>query len=181
MPCRIKGDQFTVANVFAHARGKNGTDLAPIYENGSLVIARLAPQDYHRWHVPASGVLLPHTEISGALFTVNPIAVNANVNVYTQNKREIHELNTMNFGKIVIVPVGATMVGSIKHINKTDRVKKGDPHGFFAFGGSTVLLFFEPGAIQFDSDLVENSKKKLETLLKVNTRIGCSTGVKAQK
>lgn len=54
-----------------------------------MVIARLAPQDYHRWHMPVSGVLASKTPIAGALYTVNPIAINKNVNVYTQNKREV--------------------------------------------------------------------------------------------
>jgi len=37
-------------------------------------------------HHPYSG---PHVPIDGALFTVNPIAVNKNVNVFTLNKRVV--------------------------------------------------------------------------------------------
>jgi phosphatidylserine decarboxylase len=40
----VKGDKFTVAGVF----GPTLTDLAARYVNGSMCIARLAPQDYHR-------------------------------------------------------------------------------------------------------------------------------------
>eukprot|EP00479_Gromia_sphaerica_P009833 TRINITY_DN427_c0_g1_i2.p1 TRINITY_DN427_c0_g1~~TRINITY_DN427_c0_g1_i2.p1 ORF type:complete len:81 (-),score=18.58 TRINITY_DN427_c0_g1_i2:176-418(-) len=51
-------------------------------------------------------------------------------------------------------------------------VTKGSVHGEFRFGGSTVLTLFEPGKIEFDEDLVKNSKHPIETLLKVNTRVG---------
>jgi len=80
---------------------------------GSLVIGRLAPQDYHRWHCPVAGVLGPRTRIDGALFTVNPIAVNRTVDVFTENTRELYEVDTEQFGKVLLIAVGATMVGSI--------------------------------------------------------------------
>jgi len=80
------------------------------------------------------------------------------------------------FGNVMIVAVGATMVGSINICQPpTTEVKKGDINGYFTFGGSTVLLFFEPNTIVFDQDLIENSKKCVETLVKVNTRLGVST------
>jgi len=165
----IKGKQFSVQNVF----GPKKAELAANYIGGSMMICRLAPQDYHRWHIPVDGVLGDRTPIDGALFTVNPIAINKEVDVYTKNKRELLELKSDEFGHVVMVAVGATMVGSI-HIDAPDNavVRKGDIHGYFAFGGSTVLLFFEPGTIVFDPDLIENSRHKLETLVRVNTRIG---------
>jgi len=138
-----------------------------------MVIARLAPQDYHRWHIPVNGKLGERTPIPGTLFTVNPIAIRQNVNVYTRNKREILELQSKEFGFVVMVAVGATMVGSITIlIPDGATVRKGDVHGYFSFGGSTVLLFFERGAIKFDDDLVNNSNDQMETLIRVNTRIG---------
>jgi phosphatidylserine decarboxylase len=65
------------------------------------------------------------------------------------------------------------MVGSIVHTAKEgQRVKKGDELGYFAFGGSTVLLFFLPGVIEFDADLLVNSNKPIETLIKMGDSIG---------
>jgi len=164
----IKGDKFTVEGVL----GEHCADLASRYTSGSMVIARLAPQDYHRWHLPVNATLGRKVPIPGALYTVNPIAINQNVNVYTTNKRVVCELNSPEFGKVILVAVGATMVGSIVFLYEDGKHNKGEPHGYFAFGGSTVLLFFEPGRIKFDADLVANSRKKLETLVKVNERLG---------
>ncbi len=54
------------------------------------------------------------------------------------------EIHTEAFGTVMLVAVGATIVGSIHHLSEPGAfVKKGQEHGFFAFGGSTVLLLFQ--------------------------------------
>jgi len=114
----------------------------------------------------------PH---DGALFTVNPIAIREKVDVYTENKRIVTTINSPVFGNVLFIAVGATMVGSIHMTQKEGAtVKKGDEMGYFAFGGSTVLTLFKPGTIKFDEDLLVNSGKPIETLLKVGDRIGIS-------
>jgi len=42
----IKGREFTVARLL----GEGYKDKAHLFENASLAIFRLAPQDYHRYH-----------------------------------------------------------------------------------------------------------------------------------
>jgi phosphatidylserine decarboxylase len=42
-----------------------------------------------------------------------------------------------------------------------------DEKGYFKFGGSTVVLLFEPNRIRFCEDLVTNSRTGRETLVKV--------------
>jgi phosphatidylserine decarboxylase len=51
-----------------------------------------------------------------------------------------------------------------------------DEHGYFAFGGSTIILLFPVDRIKFDEDLLNNSEDKLETLVRVGDRIGSSSG-----
>ncbi|KAM0921198.1 hypothetical protein ACQ4PT_007086 [Festuca glaucescens] len=103
--------------------------------NGSLVIFRLAPQDYHRFHVPVSGTVEKFVEIPGYLYTVNPIAVNSKYcNVFTENKRVVSIISTSEFGKVAFVAIGATMVGSITFLKKEgDYVHKGDEVSFVLF------------------------------------------------
>jgi len=50
-------------------------DDAPKYEGGALGIFRLAPQDYHRFHVPVDGVVGEPKLIEGQYYTVNPMAI----------------------------------------------------------------------------------------------------------
>jgi phosphatidylserine decarboxylase len=63
----IKGREFTVARLLGDAY----KDQAERYVGGSLVIFRLAPQDYHRFHSPVDGTIGPMTYISGEYYTVN--------------------------------------------------------------------------------------------------------------
>ncbi|KNC74678.1 phosphatidylserine decarboxylase [Sphaeroforma arctica JP610] len=141
-----------------------------------MCIARLAPQDYHRWHVPVSGRLGRKVTVDGQLYTVNPIAIRQKVNVFTENLRVCQEIHTKEFGTVVAVCIGATLVGSVNiTAEPLSEVRKGDEHGFFAFGGSTVIILFQPNRIKFDRDMMENSKKPLETLVKMGTRLGVAT------
>ena len=61
----IKGFGFTLERLFGDAA------LAQELAGGSMVIARLAPQDYHRWHAPVSGTVESIKEIPGAYCKVN--------------------------------------------------------------------------------------------------------------
>jgi len=67
------------------------------------------------------------------------------------------------------------IVGSIQLTGAQEvgnHVQKGDELGYFAYGGSTCILLFKKGAMAFDKDLIENSKKGVETLVKMGERIG---------
>jgi len=66
----IKGHGFTLATLLQNE------SLADEFDGGSIAIARLAPQDYHRWHSPVDGVVESIVEIPGAYYTVNPQAIN---------------------------------------------------------------------------------------------------------
>ncbi|CAM0147788.1 unnamed protein product [Urochloa decumbens] len=166
----IKGRKFSIEGLLGTSAHSNALS------NGSLVIFRLAPQDYHRFHVPVSGTVEKFVEIPGCLYTVNPIAVNSKYcNVFTENKRVVSIISTSEFGKVAFVAIGATMVGSITFLkNEGDYVQKGDEFGYFSFGGSTVICVFEKDAIQFDADLVANSERSLETLVSVGMTLGVS-------
>ncbi|CAI9781778.1 unnamed protein product [Fraxinus pennsylvanica] len=171
----IKGRKFSV-------QGLLGTEVcSSSFVDGTLVIFRLAPQDYHRFHFPVSGTIEKFVEIPGCLYTVNPIAVNSKYcNVFTENKRVVALISTADFGKVAFVAIGATMVGSITFSRKEgDYVKKGDEFGYFSFGGSTVICVFEKDTIKIDDDLLENSARSLETLVSLGMRLGISTKIPA--
>jgi phosphatidylserine decarboxylase len=71
-----------------------------------------------------------------------------------------------------MVDVGAFGVGTIAQTYEGQRFAKGDEKGYFKFGGSTVILVLPAGAVTFDSDIVDNSAKGLETLVRCLERIG---------
>eukprot|EP01028_Stygiella_incarcerata_P003430 TRINITY_DN1682_c0_g1_i1.p1 TRINITY_DN1682_c0_g1~~TRINITY_DN1682_c0_g1_i1.p1 ORF type:complete len:757 (+),score=209.80 TRINITY_DN1682_c0_g1_i1:121-2391(+) len=166
----VKGEEFTLPKLLGFQ-----DDVVRQMVGGGMIIARLSPQDYHRFHMPVTGRLGTATPIDGTYYTVSPLAVRKDVNVFTENKRVVQIVETEAFGTVVIVIVGATMVGSIimtKH--EGDMVTKGDELGYFAFGGSTLLVLFEHGKIEFDGDLLENSRQPIETLIRVGASIGAA-------
>ncbi|RKP22924.1 phosphatidylserine decarboxylase-domain-containing protein, partial [Syncephalis pseudoplumigaleata] len=158
----IKGDLFTLPRLL------DDPELAASYEGGSLCIFRLAPQDYHRFHIPVDGVFSEPKPIDGAYYTVNPMAIRSSLDVYGENKRVVSILNSEKFGRVVYVCIGAMLVGSVVLTSEPGKpYVHGDEHGYFAFGGSTIVMLFEPNRIQLDADLLENASKPLETLVSV--------------
>ncbi|WP_264213901.1 archaetidylserine decarboxylase [Leisingera thetidis] len=141
--------------------------IAERFVGGALAIARLCPADYHRYHFPAAGRIIAAQDIPGALHSVNPIALGAGPDVFGENKRSWTLVETETLGTYCFVEVGAFGVGSIINTRTTGAVQKMDEKGYFKFGGSTVVVVFEPGKIRFADDLMENSAKGRETLVKV--------------
>jgi phosphatidylserine decarboxylase len=136
-------------------------------------VLRLCPSDYHRFHFPVGGKVGITKTISGLLHSVSPYALEQKIPVYCLNKRTICELESDSFGKVLIMEVGAMFVGSIVQTYRAgSTVKKGDEKGFFKFGGSTTLFFFEKNAMVFDVDLVKNTKDGFETYVKMGEGIG---------
>ncbi|MCB1106745.1 MAG: phosphatidylserine decarboxylase [Chlamydiia bacterium] len=147
--------------------------LFDLYKKGSMLIARLCPTDYHRFHFPCTCTPGKSQLINGPLFSVNPIALRKHISILNENKRMLTLLESHLFGKIAYIEVGATCVGSIQQTftpNKTSA--KGEEKGYFEFGGSCLILLFEPGRIQFDQDLIEASSEMIETYAKMGEPLG---------
>jgi phosphatidylserine decarboxylase len=162
----IKGFRFDVSSFL------DNTALAQKYRDGTLLIIRLAPVDYHRFHFPVSGDLTPDIKIEGDYYSVNPFALRKKAEIFCLNKREYTILSNPLFGDVIMAEVGATMVGSIIQTYMGSSVKKGEEKGYFKFGGSTVVLLFKKSKICVDKDLLINTAKGYETSVKMGERIG---------
>ncbi len=136
-----------------------------------IVVVRLAPVDYHRFHFPCDCRTdgAPR-RIRGKYHSVNPIALLRRPDVYATNERAIQKLET-SFGPLWMVEVGAFGVGSIVQTCEGTAHAKGDEKGYFKFGGSTVILVAKAGALRFDEDLVRNSAAGDETRVFMGERI----------
>ena len=164
----IKGRKFTLKEFLGNDK------LAEKHKNSSLIILRLAPNDYHRYHFPYSGTPSEMTKIKGDYFSVSPYALASNfTKVFCENKREYCILSSEEKGEIIVAPVGATMVGTIiKTYNANQSVKKGDEMGYFAFGGSTIVLLVDKNKLTIDADIIKNTKNRMETFVKMGEKIG---------
>ncbi|KAI3620409.1 hypothetical protein CBS9595_002376 [Malassezia furfur] len=163
----VKGRNFSVPKLLGQRYG--GASSVPL----SLIIFRLAPQDYHRFHVPVDGVVGEPDWAEGEYYTVNPMGIRSTIDVFGENKRVVIPILTEEFGMVYITAIGAMMVGSILlSVTPGQRVKRGDELGYFKFGGSTLVLLAEEKLLTIDRDLVDNSESCIETLVRVGMHIG---------
>ena len=143
------------------------------FEGGAILISRLCPVDYHRFHFPVNGVPAESRRIDGWLYSVSPVALRHNLRYLVANKREVSLIDSPGFGLVCMVEVGATNVGSVRQYFLPGRpVAKGDEKGQFAFGGSCVITIFQRGRLRFDDDILEQSAQHIETYAKVGDRMG---------
>ena len=170
----VKGAKFTLAELFGETQLlPEQQSLTRRFAGGAMVISRLAPVDYHRFHFPVSGRAGEPRPISGWLFSVHPIALRRNVRYLVENRRMITVIDSPQFGPVAMVEVGATNIGRIRQLFIPGRdVEKGEEKGLFGFGGSCVITFFCRGRIRFDADLVEQSAAHRETYAKMGDRLG---------
>lgn len=148
-------------------------ELAKRFENGSMLISRLCPLDYHRFHYPVSGKLVARKKIGGYLYSVNPIALKKNLNYICENKRVVNLIELENGKMCAIVQIGATNVGSIVNFDKVEEdVTRGNQMGMFKFGGSCVITIFEKDLVKFDEAIINLSKESIEYLSQVNSKVG---------
>jgi len=146
------------------------------FDNGTMIIFRLAPQDYHRYHSPVSGVVTYQYQINGGLNSVNADAMKSN-NKAIYNRRVVTAIDTnTTLGRVIVVAIGATCVGSVRPtVNISQTVVKGQETGYFQFGGSTVAVVFEAGKLLLDDDLSWHSQNAVESLVQQGMRVGKST------
>ena len=163
----VKGQKFDLSSLF------QSEHLANIYKDGSMVISRLCPVDYHRFHFPVSGFATDPKLINGSLFSVNPIALRKNIGIFWQNKRYLSFIRDSAVGNVACFLVGATCVGSVNITSPLPtQVKKGEELGYFRFGGSSVLTLFEKGAVKLSPDLLDSTASGIELYAKMGQALG---------
>lgn len=160
----IKGLPYTIATLLRDA------ELAERYQGGTLMLIRLAVDDYHRYSYPVSGREKGSIKLKGRFHTVNPFAAERRP-IYSENSREYSLIDTEEVGTVLMMQVGALMVGKIVNKHSVGSVTRGEEKGYFRFGASSIVLCFEKDKIIPDADIVENSEKGIETKVRLGERI----------
>ncbi len=162
----VKGHDFSLPEFLNNSR------LAEEYYNGSMMIFRLTPADYHRFHFPFDCIPGKSHRIRGKYYSVSPISLRKKIKTYYQNKREYTLLESEIFGNVIMAEIGATLVGSIKQTFTPGRCyRKGEEKGYFEFGGSAVVLLFKKNVIKIDPDLLHNTLLSYETRVLMGERV----------
>ena len=164
---------YPVKGQYLKAKDLIGNDqIAKIFEGGPLLIARLCPVDYHRYHYPDNGKVVEHYPISGAFDSVNPLALKEKNQIFIKNERYVSILQTENFGRLAYIEVGAICVGKIVQTHRWNKpFLRGEEKGYFLFGGSTVILMGEKGIWKPSNDIIQNTKNGIETYLHLGQEV----------
>jgi len=166
----VKGAMLRAVDLIGDA------ELAKDFIGGPLMIARLCPVDYHRYHYPDDGKTLQSFTISGDLHSVNPLALKYRQDIFIKNERRVSILETKHFGKLAYIEVGATCVGKIvQSFDASKPFKKGAEKGYFLFGGSTVVLCGEKGKWAPSDDMLEHTKAGIETYIQLGDAVATAT------
>jgi len=159
----IKGKNFDLAELINEER---------IRSKYSVVLYRLALNDYHHVHMPEDGILIDVNEFNGKYRSIDKDYIRSKINVMNDNKRVVFKFKRNNGTLFYLVMVGSTIVSSIVHnleINKQYYTK--EKIAYFQFGGSCVVYVSDQN-IYFDSDLLYYSNENIESYTKVGEEIG---------
>ena len=159
-----------------------GEDLAPQellrgnpwfkhFTRGPLLIARLCPVDYHRFHYGDDGRVLDQFRVGGMLHSVNPVALRAIPGLFGKNEKMVTIIESEHFGKLAMIEVGAMGVGKIVQTDPSLYVKRGAEKGYFLFGGSTVMLLGEPGRWRPSADILQHTAAQQETYIHLGDEV----------
>ncbi len=145
----------------------NNSPHAEKFIGGKMVDILLWFTDYHHFHAPISGTVI---EMNGYAGSYNYNFKNVDwYKALAKHKRLCYIIQSKEFGLVAMIPVGFWGVGSIvSTVKEGDIVTKGDKIGRFGFGGSSILLVFEPNAIEFTIPGIKDEWKKI----KAGDRIG---------
>lgn len=147
-------------------------DRARPYEGGPVILARLAPVDYHHLHYPDDGTTIDHQRLGKRLWTVNANALRNQPDILFRNERVVHILETRNFGRLGFVEIGALSVGRIVQKHSIEKpFTRGAEKSVFRFGGSAVVLFGERGAWQPSEDLLQKTSEGVNTFVRLGDEI----------
>jgi phosphatidylserine decarboxylase len=137
-----------------------------------VLLARLAPVDYHHVHYPDDGVTLEQEQLGSRLWTVNWHALQNKDDILFQNERCLSILETRNFGRLAFVEIGALSVGRIVQIHSLEEsFRRGDEKSVFRFGGSAIVVFGQRGAWRPCDDLIEHTQEGVETVVRLGGTI----------
>ena len=152
----VKGTEYTLSGLLRN------DGLARTYGGGMMWLFRLSPEDYHRYIYPVDGTRGDTVRIPGLYHTVKPLE-RGQQPVYHENTREYCVIQNDVFGPVLMMEVGAMLVGRIENKPWENPVRRGTEKGNFAFGGSTILLITPPGKAAPIPDIAAASAQGRET------------------
>ena len=129
---------------------------ADAFKGGTVTHTFLDVNDYHRYHFPVSGTIaelrkIPAVNGAGGITVWNPelkkyILEDAIPGWQMIETRDCVVIDTEEYGLVAVLPIGMSQICSCnweEGLEVGQKVKKGDPMGYFLFGGSDIVMVFQ--------------------------------------
>jgi phosphatidylserine decarboxylase len=138
----VKGDAYNIAALLG------SVELAKKFVGGAAIVCLLYPKDYHRFHAPVTGTIAAKGSLDDKHYYYGFKGL---VKYFSEYHRAYYLINTKNSGQVGFVAIGMSDINSVNmplpgDLNK--EIKKGDEIGYFAYGGSGIVMLFEPGILK---------------------------------
>jgi phosphatidylserine decarboxylase len=143
----------------------DGSPYQDRFRDGVFTHSFLDVNDYHRYHVPVGGVVKEVRKIPGRVM-MDVIkkpdgafdAVDGTGYQFTQDRGLI--VIDSPLGLVAVLPIGMAQVSSVNLTAEAGAVlTKGEEFGFFAFGGSDIVMLFEAGKVRLDAEVGTHYKQ----------------------
>ncbi|HEX2203977.1 MAG TPA: phosphatidylserine decarboxylase family protein [Longimicrobium sp.] len=148
----LKGQPYSLVNVL-------DDQYVERFVGGDVFQSFLSGANYHRWRAPVTGTVREARLVNGLMFSeIRAAGPDPTAGTYSQgyeasvNTRGLVfiEADDPVIGMVCVIPIGITEISSVTiAVQPGDRVEKGDELGWFSYGGSTLALVFQPGAIEY--------------------------------
>lgn len=146
----VKGDRLHLSELLG------GSPLAERFMGGQAVLCMLGTTDYHHFHAPVGGSVLAAEQLAGLYYGMDTGWVDS----FFQHRRGYYIFETERFGCVGMVCVGMFTISSIEFRRAAGEVvTKGEELGHFAYGGSAIILLFEPDRAEITLPLDQHMVK----------------------
>ena len=155
----VKGDRYNIAALLG------SVELANRFAGGTAVVCLLYPKDYHRYHAPVTGVIAAKGRLDDKHYYYGFRGL---VKYFSEYHRAYYLFNTKGAGQVGFVAIGMSDINSVQMPHPVDPgrwIRKGEEIGHFAYGGSGIVLLFEPGVLKM-------SQPKGERFVEMGTKLG---------
>lgn len=161
----VKGLKWKIRDLLKGSRYKDR------FKGGTFIHSYLSAHDYHRFHVPVAGVVKEARNIHGRVVMdvyKNPdgsLDMRDGTGYQFFQARGLIVLDSP-IGLVAVLPIGMGQVSSVNIATKVGTsLSKGEEFGYFAFGGSDIIVLFE-------ADINVNITAKVGTHYKMGKTIG---------
>ena len=138
----VKGDTYNIAALLG------SVELANRFAGGAAVVCLLYPKDYHRYHAPVTGTIAAKGSLDDKHYYYGFKGL---VKYFSEYHRAYYLIDTKRSGRVGFVAIGMSDINSVNMLLSVDpnrEIRKGDEIGYFAYGGSGIVMLFEPGILK---------------------------------